>query len=389
MGGRLTHRIKCIECGREYEPSPIYRCVRCGGLLEISLHLPNKDVVNGWVNRPLGVWRYKEFLPVDNFDNIVSMDEGGTRLLRLRKIESLIDCPLRVYVKIEGDNPTGSFKDRGMTVGVTKAIEFGFKRVACASTGNTSASMAAYAVRGGLEPIVFIPKGKIARGKLSQAIAYGATIVEVEGVFDDALNKVLKYVSENNVYLLNSINPYRLEGQKTIAFEIYEQLGRVPEYIVVPVGNAGNISAIWKGFKELYESGVIDSLPRMVGVQAEGAAPLAKAYIEKRSYKPIDSPKTIASAIRIGNPVNWLKAWRAVEESGGFFSMVSDEDIESAQMLLSRREGVLVEPASASPLACLMNYADVFGDDVVLIATGHGLKDPDILMRWRYRKLSL
>ncbi len=390
MGGEVGHLIKCIECGMEYEPSPIYRCGRCNGLLEIRVRLPDKDVLSSWRARDFNVWRYRELLPVDDYNMIVSMGEGGTRLLNLDRVEESIGkSGFRVFLKVEGDNPTGSFKDRGMTVGVTKAREFKYKRVACASTGNTSASMAAYAARAGLEPIVFIPRGKIARGKLSQAIAHGATIVEVEGVFDDALRKVLDYVAKNKVYLLNSINPYRLEGQKTIAYEIFEQLGEVPDYVVVPVGNAGNISAIWKGFKELYEMGVINHLPIMVGVQAEGASPLAKAYIEKRTFKPLEDPWTIASAIRIGNPVNWPKAWRAVEESNGFFSIVSDEEIVSAQMRLAREEGTLVEPASASPLAALLKDPDAFDGNIVLIATGHGLKDPDAIMKWPYHTATI
>ncbi len=390
MGGEIRHFIKCIECGMEYEPSPIYRCGRCNGLLEIRIKLPDRNILLSWKSRAFNVWRYRELLPVDDYNMVVSMDEGGTRLLNLDRVgESIGKSGFRLFLKVEGDNPTGSFKDRGMTVGVTKAREFKYTRVACASTGNTSASMAAYAARAGLEPIVFIPRGKIARGKLSQAIAYGATIVEVEGVFDDALRKVFDYVAKNKVYLLNSINPYRLEGQKTIAYEIYEQLGKVPDYIVVPVGNAGNISAIWKGFKELFEIGVINCLPIMVGVQAEGASPLAKAYMEKRSFKPLEDPRTLASAIRIGNPVNWPKAWRAVEESNGFFLTVSDEEIVSAQMKLAREEGILVEPASASPLAALLKNQDAFEGNIVLIATGHGLKDPDILMKWPYKTGSI
>jgi threonine synthase len=390
LGGEIRHFIKCIECGMEYEPSPIYRCGRCNGLLEIRIKLPDRNILLSWKSRAFNVWRYRELLPVDDYNMVVSMDEGGTRLLNLDRVgESIGKSGFRLFLKVEGDNPTGSFKDRGMTVGVTKAREFKYTRVACASTGNTSASMAAYAARAGLEPIVFIPRGKIARGKLSQAIAYGATIVEVEGVFDDALRKVFDYVAKNKVYLLNSINPYRLEGQKTIAYEIYEQLGKVPDYIVVPVGNAGNISAIWKGFKELFEIGVINCLPIMVGVQAEGASPLAKAYMEKRSFKPLEDPRTLASAIRIGNPVNWPKAWRAVEESNGFFLTVSDEEIVSAQMKLAREEGILVEPASASPLAALLKNQDAFEGNIVLIATGHGLKDPDILMKWPYKTGSI
>jgi len=285
-------------------------------------------------------------------------------------------------VKFEGANPTGSFKDRGMTVAVTLAKSAGARRVVVASTGNTAASAAAYAARAGMECLVVLPKGKVARGKLAQAILHGAKILEVEGYFDDALGLVVNRLVEEGYYPLNSFNPWRLEGQKTIAFEIVEQLGGVPDYVIVPVGNAGNISAIWKGFKELYEIGLIDKLPRMIGVQASGAAPLAKAWrMGLRRPVFIDNPKTIASAIRIGRPINWPKAMRAVEESKGFFIEVTDDEITRAQISLARLEGIGVEPASAAPLAALGRLVDKLNDStIVLIATGHALKDPDSVM---------
>ena len=382
MGGIIDFKLRCIECGSVYDDSPIYRCPKCRGLLDVSITLPGKSIINKWHTRPFNVWRYKEVLPVKDSKKIISLEEGGTRFLKLENIMHKYEVQSSLYIKIEGDNPTGSFKDRGMTVGITKALEFGYKGVICASTGNTSASMSAYAAKAGLKRFVFIPKGKIAGGKLSQAIAYGATIIEVDGVFDHALKLVLKLVENTNLYLLNSVNPYRLEGQKTIAYEIYEQLGDFPNYVIVPVGNAGNISAIWKGFKELFKIGVINELPKMVGVQAAGAAPLARAYIENREYRPVTNPETIASAIRIGNPVNWPKALNAVKESNGFFIIVSDKEIINAQMTLAKMEGVFVEPASSTPLAGYLKYKDCFDGTVVLIATGHGLKDSDIILSW-------
>ena len=389
MGGGVDFKLRCIKCGSVYDDSPIYRCPRCSGLLEVLTNLPGKNIINKWRMRPFNVWRYKEVLPVRDTKKIVSLGEGGTRLLKLENIMYKHRIQDNLYVKIEGDNPTGSFKDRGMTVGVTKALEFGYKGVVCASTGNTSASMSAYAAKAGLKRFVFIPKGKIAGGKLSQAIAHGATIIEVDGLFDHALRLVLKLVENTDLYLLNSVNPYRIEGQKTVAYEIYEQLENPPDYVIVPVGNAGNISAIWKGFKELFKIGIIKELPRMIGVQAEDAAPLARAYIENREYQPVANPKTVASAIRIGNPINWPKALNAVKESNGFFIVVSDEEIINAQMTLARIEGIFVEPASSTPLAGYLRYKDRFDGTVVLIATGHGLKDPTITSSWPHDTYSI
>ncbi len=379
MGGRIgKHKLRCIVCGSEYGPAPIHWCGECGGLLEVVMELPKRSIFVKIRGRRWFVWRYRELLPVDREDCIVSLYEGGTRLLGLGEFNGL-----SVYVKVEGDNPTGSFKDRGMTVGVSKAVEFGFNKVACASTGNTSASLAAYAARAGLEAFVFLPRGKVARGKLFQAIAYGAKIIEVDGSFDDALRTVVNHVKEGaGAYLLNSVNPYRLEGQKTLAYEVYEQLGSVPDYVFVPVGNAGNISAIWKGFKELRDMDLIDSVPVMVGVQARGAAPLVDMYRGDGVFRPVENPETIATAIRIGNPVNWRKAWSAVSESGGWFLSVSDGEIVRAQLELARRFGILVEPASASAYAGFLKDIDKLDGTVVIVTTGHGLKDPDVLSYW-------
>ncbi len=338
-----------------------------------------------WANRSPGVWRYRELLPVPRGAVPISLGEGATPLTRLNRIEELRG--VSVFAKNEGVNPTGSFKDRGMTVAVTLARNIGARAVVVASTGNTASSAAAYAARAGMKAIIVVPRGKIALGKLAQSILYGAVIVEIEGSFDKALEAVMEATRRNRqLYPLNSFNPWRLEGQKTIAFEIAEQLGFVPDWVIVPVGNAGNISAIWKGFRELHRYGLIDRLPRLAGVQASGAAPLASAW-RKGLREPVvfEHPETVATAIRIGKPINWPKALRAVEESNGVFIDVRDEEILRAQRLLARREGIAVEPASAASLAGLLRLVgDGFierGETVVTVLTGHGLKDPDAMMK--------
>ncbi|MCS7105064.1 MAG: threonine synthase [Thermofilaceae archaeon] len=339
--------------------------------------------------RRFGVWRYRELLPLRDDLRPVTLSEGGTPLIKVSNLyeKRVVNTP-NTYVKFEGANPTGSFKDRGMTVGVTIAKSLSVDGVVVASTGNTAASAAAYAARAGLRCLVVLPKGGVAIGKLAQALLHGAEVREVEGTFDTALELVLESVMGGEMerfYPLNSYNPWRLEGQKTLAFEVVEELGEVPDFVLVPVGNAGNISAIWKGFKELYSFGYADKLPRMVGVQAEAAAPLAKAWalgLKKPVF--VDDPRTIASAIRIGRPVNWSKAMRAVEESKGFFVSVDDGEILDAMRLLAREEGIGVEPASSVSLAALRRVAGEGrigkGDLVVLVATGHALKDPDAMM---------
>jgi threonine synthase len=285
-------------------------------LLEVAM--PSKTSFDWEVarRRRFGVWRYRELLPLRDDIEPVTMYEGGTPLIKMGRTVNG-----NVYVKFEGANPTGSFKDRGMTIGVTIAKYLGVRGVIVASTGNTAASAAAYAARAGLECVVVLPEGKVAKGKLAQALLHGAKVVEVEGVFDQAIEHVLTEVvlkGRRDLYPLNSYNPWRLEGQKTIAFEIVDELGEAPDIVIVPVGNAGNISAIWKGFKEMYMHGLVKKLPRMIGVQAEGAAPLVKTW-QLRSSKliAVENPTTVASAIRIGKPVNWLKALKAVEESKG------------------------------------------------------------------------
>ncbi len=299
----------------------------------------------------------------------VTIGEGRTPLVESRLRRNL-------FVKFDGANPTGSFKDRGMALGVTVAKEAGADKVIVASTGNTAASAAAYAARAGLKAYVVLPKGNVARGKLVQAALHGAVIIAVDGYFDKALELVLDHGTKR-AYPLNSFNPWRLEGQKTVAFEIYEELG-CPDNVVVPVGNAGNIYAIWKGFKELGELGLCPKLPRMIGVQAAGAAPLARAWREGlNSPLFVDSPKTIASAIKIGRPINWVKAFIAVRESGGMFVEVDDGEILRAQAALARADGLGVEPAGAASVAGALAL-DLPGITVA-IATGHALKDPDVV----------
>lgn len=385
----LSYRLVCSECDAIYQPNEVvYRCKECGSLLTVSYEyeILKNEILEFWGKRPLSVWRYAELLPISDRDKIVSLGEGGTALIKCARLSSSLSLG-DVYVKNEGENPTGSFKDRGMTVGVTKVLELGIKRVACASTGNTSASLAAYAARAGLECIVLIPSGKVAFGKLVQAIIYGAKVIQVKGNFDEALKIVEGLCSTHPIYLLNSINPYRLEGQKTMAFEIWDQLNhKIPDKVIVPVGNAGNISAIWKGFRELHAIGLADRLPEMIGVQAEGAAPIA-TLIKKglKEIKFVDSPETVATAIRIGSPVNWKKAAKAIKESGGTAETVSDSEILEAQKILAQREGIFAEPAGAASIAGLIKLKEMGLIDrnelIVCISTGHGLKDPEIVLK--------
>ncbi len=319
--------------------------------------------------------RYRKYLPITKKTPIVSLNEGDTPLIYACHLSSLLAKDIEVYLKYEGLNPTGSFKDRGMTVAVSKAVEEGSKAVMCASTGNTSASAAAYAARAGIKCIVLIPSGMIALGKLAQALIHGAKVIAIEGNFDDALTLVKEITDKYPITLVNSINPYRIEGQKTGAFEICDALeGNAPDYHVIPVGNAGNITAYWKGYKEYNKEGKIKNLPKMVGFQAEGAAPIVRGHVVKK-------PETIATAIKIGNPASWKQAVAARDESGGEIDMVSDEEILNAYKILANKEGVFAEPASAASVAGLIKYSkkDYFkkGSRIVCVLTGHGLKDPD------------
>ncbi|MBU4149543.1 MAG: threonine synthase [Candidatus Omnitrophica bacterium] len=319
--------------------------------------------------------KYRKFLPVTDKTPIITLNEGNTPLIYSRFLSELLKA--EVYLKYEGLNPTGSFKDRGMTLAVSKAIEEKKNAVICASTGNTSASAAAYSARAGIKCVVLIPKGAIALGKLAQALIHGAQVIAVDGNFDEALNLVKEITKKYPIQIVNSINPYRIEGQKTGAFEICDQFdGKAPDFHAIPVGNAGNITAYWKGYKEYKDAGIIKGLPKMLGFQAEGAAPIVRG-------KPVEKPETIATAIRIGNPASWKQAEAARDESGGLIDMVSDQEILEAYKILANKEGVFVEPASAASVAGILklNKADYFkktkSPRIVCILTGHGLKDPD------------
>ncbi len=323
---------------------------------------------------------YKEYLPVTDKTPIVSLYEGNTPLIDAPNLSKKIapDKDLKIYLKYEGLNPTGSFKDRGMTMAISKAKEAGKTAVICASTGNTSASAAAYAARAGMDAYVILPKGAVALGKLSQAMVYGAKIIALMGNFDDALAIVREIGEKFPVEVVNSVNPYRIEGQKTAAFEIVDHLGDAPDFHFIPVGNAGNITAYWKGYKEYYEKGKSKKLPRMIGWQAEGAAPIVKGF-------PIKNPQTIATAIKIGNPYSWQPALQAAKESNGFIDAVSDEEILEAYRLVASTEGVFCEPASAASIAGVIKAyrKGVFkgGETVVCTLTGNGLKDPDTVIK--------
>ncbi|MFC1910264.1 threonine synthase [Chloroflexota bacterium] len=331
------------------------------------------------------LYRYEELLPLTASTPSFSMGEGDTPLVRCDRLASKVGCA-ELFFKLEGCNPTGSFKDRGMVMAIAKAVEEGSKIVICASTGNTSASAAAYAAYCGLKSVIVIPQGKIALGKLAQAIIYGAKIVTLQGNFDQALRIVRVITEKHPVTLVNSLNPFRIEGQKTAAFEIVDILGDAPDYLFIPVGNAGNITAYWKGFVEYSAIGKIKTKPKMMGFQAEGAAPIVRGY-------PVESPETVATAIRIGNPASWQKAVTARDESGGLIDMVSDEEILSAQKLLATEGGIFGEPASAASMAGLLkmsrNGMKFAGKKIVCVITGNGLKDSDIALKNREPFLEL
>jgi threonine synthase len=321
--------------------------------------------------------QYKKYLPVTSKTPLFTIGEGDTPLVRCDKLAKKYSCK-ELYFKLEGCHPTGSFKDRGMVVAVAKAVEEGSKAIICASTGNTSASAAAFAAYCGLQCIIVIPGGKIAMGKLAQAIVYGAKIIAIEGNFDRALEIVRKLSERNPVTLVNSLNPYRIEGQKTAAFEIIDVLGDAPDYLFLPVGNAGNITAYWKGFKEYFAAGKSTKKPKMYGFQAEGAAPIVRGHA-------IEKPETVATAIRIGNPASWEKAVAARDESGGIIDMVSDDEILAAQKVMASEAGVFGEPASAAPLAGLIklwNQGKNFSSKVIVcVVTGNGLKDTETALK--------
>ena len=322
--------------------------------------------------------KYRDFLPVKDSTRIITLSEGNTPLIRLQNIPDILKKDVDIYVKFEGLNPTGSFKDRGMTMAVTKAVEDGSNAIICASTGNTSAAAAAYAARAGITAFVLIPEGKIAMGKLAQAMMYGAEILQIKGNFDRGLELVKEVAKEAPVTIVNSINPYRLQGQKTASFEIIEQLGRAPDYHCLPVGNAGNISAHWMGYSEFKEIGLSTKTPHMVGFQAAGAAPFLRGEV-------VDNPETVATAIRIGNPQSWDLAWDAQKQSQGWFDELSDEEILAAQRMLAEKEGVFCEPASAASIGGAMRDIRsgkiAAGSTIVCTLTGNGLKDPDTAIK--------
>ena len=321
--------------------------------------------------------KYKEYLPVNEFTPIVTLNEGNTPLIKADNLAKKLELDAEIYLKFEGSNPTGSFKDRGMTMAVTKAKEAGSNAIICASTGNTSASAAAYGAKAGLKTYVLIPDGYIALGKLSQAMMYGAEIIAIQGNFDQALEVVRKISEDYPITLVNSVNPFRIEGQKTGAFEICDALGQAPDYHFIPVGNAGNITAYWKGYKEYKTAGKIENLPKMMGFEAEGAAAIVRG-------ERIMNPETIATAIRIGNPASWTKAEEARDESKGTISSVNDDEIIAAYKLIANCEGILAEPASAASVAGLIKCRHTIktGAKCVCILTGNGLKDPDSAIKY-------
>ncbi len=383
MSGK--YHLECIKCGAQYAPNEIiYTCKKCDGLLDVvydysTIHLTREDLKG-----PLSVWKYKALLPVSG--EPITLKEGGTPVYQIKKIGADIGLK-EAYVKHEGMNPSGSFKDRGMTVGVTKALELGMTSVACASTGNTSASLAVYGAKAGVPVIVLLPEGKVALGKIAQALIHGAKVISIRGNFDDALRLVRELCIKNGIYLLNSINPYRLEGQKTIGFEIADYFNwEVPDRIILPVGNAGNITAIFKGLNELKTLGIIDRIPMMTAIQAEGSSPIVKAVKSGASDIIVEKhPETIATAIRIGDPVNAIKALNAIRKSGGTAETVTDDEILATQKMLASWEGIGVEPASAASVAGMIKLRNmgVIGKDerVVCVTTGHLLKDPETVIK--------
>ncbi|WOX57496.1 threonine synthase [Methanoculleus receptaculi] len=379
------YRLVCVHCGAAYpQDQIIYTCSRCGHLLSVEYDLDDIEVSRGeWNRRRLSVWRYREILPLRG--EPVTLQEGGTPLYHLKKIGKDLGLP-ELYAKHEGMNPTGSFKDRGMTVGVSMALELGMKSVACASTGNTSASLAAYAAKAGVPCVVLLPAGKVALGKVTQALMHGARVISIRGNFDRALEMVHELCVSHGLYLLNSVNPYRLEGQKTIGFEVIDQVGGVPDRMVLPVGNAGNISAVYKGLKELEALGFIDRLPMMTGIQAAGSQPVVRAIEQNLNVLiPESNPETVATAIRIGAPVNAEKALVAIRATGGTAAAVTDEEILAMQKDLARKEGIGVEPASAASVAGVRRLVEqglIDRDErIVCVVTGHLLKDPETVVR--------
>jgi threonine synthase len=383
----VSFELKCIECDKAHDiAKPAYACSSCGNLLEIRMDTEaalKRVSIGDFKKRAISVWKYREFIPVGPKAQVFSLDEGGTQMIECRRLAQEIGIK-SLKIKFDGTNPTGSFKDRGMTVGITKAVELRMKTVTCASTGNTSASLAAYAGLAGLKCVVLIPEGKVALGKLAQAMMHGATVVTVRGNFDQALDIVMESSDKLGMYVLNSVNPFRIEGQKTAAYEICDQLGGLnPEYVYIPVGNGGNSAAYWKGFEEYESMGFVPGHPVIRGIQAEGAAPIANMFRSGSSdLTPVVKPETVATAIRIGKPANWKKTVRAIKESGGSVTTVSDQEILNAQKSMATLAGIFAEPAGAAAVAGLVKDVELGMLDkssiVVCVSTGHGLKDPDV-----------
>ena len=378
-------KFRCIKCGHlaPLDPMSSPYCQVCGDLTEWVNE--RKASVSALLPPPqeFTLWRYASLLPEINEERIVSLSEGGTPLQYSDRLSEKIGID-ELFIKNEGRNPTGSFKDRGMSVAMTMARSAGYRAAVCASTGNTAASMAAYAAKAGIGAYVVVPRGKIARAKLKQAAVFGARILEVEGNFDQALSIVKRLTGKRGLAIMNSVNPLRIEGQKTAAFEVCDQLSSAPDWLIIPVGNGGNITSYWKGFKEFRELGAVTSLPRLVAVQAEGASPVVSSLNEgSEEISFVDEPETTASAIRIGRPANWRRAMGAVRESSGIAVAVSDREIVAARRLIADHEGLLVEQASASTVAAaiqLKQRGAIRKDEtVVCITTGNGLKDVDLV----------
>ncbi|MBU4202041.1 MAG: threonine synthase [Candidatus Altiarchaeota archaeon] len=394
--------LRCIDCGGEFQPGAFYRCEKCSGLLDV---VPDIEGLKEKVSRELfdsrlgsrefpygsGIWRFRELIhPLVEDKNIVSRPEGNTNLYSHGKVSEYSGIK-DIVLKHEGENPSGSFKDRGMSPGISEAKRLDMGTVACASTGNTSASMAAYASLAGIKSVVFIPEGMIAFGKLSQALAYGAKVLQIKGNFDRAMGLVQESSKELGMYLLNSINPWRIEGQKSIVFELIQQLGwNPPDWIVVPAGNLGNSSAFGKALRELKELGLIDKVPRIASVQAEGANPFYRMWKGEEDVLESVKPETIASAIKIGNPISWKKAMRAIKFSNGVVEEVSDQEIMDAKAVIDS-SGIGCEPASAASVAGAKKLLDAGVIDgkekVACIITGNILKDPDATINYHLGKL--
>lgn len=393
--------LQCVHCDKNYDIGELrYKC-ECGGLLDVKRNMDSLDgkfLKKMWDNRwglkngieGSGVWRYKELILDAHDENIISKIEGNTRLYNAGSAGEYAGLN-RFLLKHEGENPTGSFKDRGMTCGMTAAKCFGSKSTACASTGNTSASMAAYAVQGGLKPVIFIPEGKIAYGKLAQALAYGGLTIQIDGNFDDAMTLVQEITREKGIYLLNSINPFRIEGQKAIVIETLQQMDwEVPDWFIIPGGNLGNNTAMTKGLRELYDLGIIDKIPRVAVIQAEGANPLYTMWKNKSEYKAVHNPETIATAIKIGNPVSWEKSIKGIEWCNGIVEQVTEQEIMDAKAKVDGA-GIGAEPASCCSVAGarkLVKSGIIDPDEkVVGILTGNILKDPDAIIGYHRNEL--